>query len=189
MEDIMSTKQKPKGKGSKSKATSKGKRAVKAVQAQETVVENAESDRIAENAANTETTVSDEIAAGTTTEVALKRKRNMTIEDLRAEYLRVIGRETDSTDRRYLMWKLNEAAKGKIKIGPVQKRPARDKADIQVIPISLLRETTRLLDTAIKAEGIKSRSTFIRGAMIEKLRTIGSPEADAAANAISSEVC
>jgi hypothetical protein len=162
---------------------------VKAVPAPEVVSEEMESEKIADNAANTETTASDEIVAGTTAEVVLKRKRNMAIEELRAEYLKVIGRETDSTDRRYLMWKLNEAAKGKIKIGPAEKRPARNKSDMQVIPSSLLRETVRLLDAAIKSAGIKSRSAFIRAALIEKLHIVGSMEAEAAADAITSEAC
>jgi hypothetical protein len=180
MEDIMSIKHKPKGKGSKSKVTSKGKRIAKATPAPEVVPEDVESKRIVDAAPVIETT---------TTEETPKSKRNMTIEELQAEYLRVTGRETDSTDRRYILWKLNEAAKGKIRIGPVEKRPARNKDDIQAIPISLLRETTRLLDAAIKVTGIKSRSAFIRSAMIEKLRMVGGTEAEAAADAMTSEGC
>jgi hypothetical protein len=189
MEDIMSTKHKPKGKGSKGKATSsKSNRAVKSVQTPEVVAEHVESEKIADKATGTEIPAVNETTAGTTTAEAPRRKRNMTIEELRAEYLRVIGRETNSTDRRYLMWKLNEAAKGKIKIGPVEKSPARNKADLQVIPISLLRETTRLLDAAIKSTGIKSRSAFIRSALIEKLHTIGNPDAETAADALACEI-
>jgi hypothetical protein len=181
MEDIMSTKHKPKGKGSKGKATSKGKHAVKAVPAPEVVDEEVKSETQVDDVPVAET------AVDMTTEATSKSKRDMTIEELRAEYLRVIGRETDSTDRRYILWKLNEAAKGKIKIGPVEKRPARDKADMQVIPISLLRETTRLLDAAIKAAGIKSRSAFVRTAMIDKLQGIKSTESENAADALAAE--
>jgi hypothetical protein len=184
----MSTKHKTKSKESKGKVTSKGKRAVKATPAPKVVAEEVESERIADDTTGTEVPAANETPEDTTTEEAPKSKRNKTIEELQAEYLRVIGHETDSTDRRYLMWKLNEAAKGKVKVGPVQRCPARNKADMQVIPISLLRETTRLLDAAIKAAGIKSRSAFIRAAMIEKLRMIGGTEAEAAANAIVIEI-
>jgi Arc/MetJ-type ribon-helix-helix transcriptional regulator len=56
-----------------------------------------------------------------------------------------------------------------------------------VLPIGLLRETTRLLDGAVKAGGFKSRSAFIRTALIEKLRAIGGDEAVAAADALAGE--
>lgn len=125
--------------------------------------------------------------AGATVEPTPKRKRNMTIENLRAEYARVIGRETGSSDRRYLLWKMSEAGKGKIPVGPVQKRAPRAKAEMQVLPLGLLRETTRLLDAAVAASGTKSRSAFIRAALIEKLRAIGGADADAAADALAGE--
>jgi hypothetical protein len=51
--------------------------------------------------------------------------------------------------------------------GPIQKRAPRDKADLQVLPLGLLRETTRLLDAAVKTAGVKNRSAFIRAALIE----------------------
>ena len=72
--------------------------------------------------------------------------------------------------------------------GPIQKRSARDKADMQVLPLGLLRETTRLLNAAVKTAGVKSRSAFLRAAVIEKLRAIGGPDADAAAEALAAEV-
>jgi hypothetical protein len=71
--------------------------------------------------------------------------------------------------------------------GPIEKRPAREKADMQVLPLGLLRETTRLLDAAVKAAGVKNRSAFIRAALIEKLRAIGGADADAAADALAAE--
>jgi len=57
----------------------------------------------------------------------------------------------------------------------------------QVLPLTLLRETTRLLDAAAIASGAKSRSAFIRAALIERLRAFGGPDADAAANALAGE--
>jgi len=137
----------------------------------------------------TETDAPADTPAPAETEPAPKRKRDMSIEDLRAEYLRVIGRETGSTDRRYLLWKLSEAAKGKITVGAIEKRAPRDKADKQDLPLGLLRETTRLLDIAVNASGVKNRSAFIRAALVEKLRAIGGADADAAADALATETC
>jgi hypothetical protein len=51
----------------------------------------------------------------------------MTIEELRAKYLDVVGRATGSDDKRYLIWKIREAEKGRIPVGP-RKTRARDAA-------------------------------------------------------------
>ena len=112
----MNTKHGPKattkntGKG---KAAGKGKRVAKAAPAPEAVVEDVADEAIVDDAPVTEAEAPavDEIpidadvpveeAGAATTEPTPKRKRDMSIDDLRAEYLRVIGRETGSTDRRY----------------------------------------------------------------------------------------
>jgi hypothetical protein len=44
---------------------------------------------------------------------------------LQAKYLEVIGRSTGSDDRGYLIWKIREAEKGRINLGP-RKTRARD---------------------------------------------------------------
>ena len=45
----------------------------------------------------------------------------LSVEELRLRYVEVIGRDTSSTNKAYLVWKLREAAKGKIPIGPRQR--------------------------------------------------------------------
>jgi hypothetical protein len=192
----MSTKNGPKSKGKaiQGKAAVKGKRVTKVAPIPEAVVNDAAgSDTDAPAADDTlvsaGTPVEDAAPIEQTPEAApaAKRKRDMSIEDLRAEYVRVVGRETGSTDRRYLLWKLSEAAKGKITVGAIEKRAPRDKTTLQTLPLNLLRETTRLLDTAVAASGAKSRSAFIRAALVEKLRAIGDAEAVAAAEALAAE--
>ena len=200
MEDQMSTKHGPKGKGTenKGKAAAKGKRVAKAAPAPEAAVEETAGEPIADAGTGTEAdapagddTPIDADApveeAGATTEPTPKRKRDMTIEELQAEFRRVIGRDTQSRDRRYLMWRLSAGGLRRSPAGPIQKRAPRDKADMQVLPLGLLRETTRLLDAAVKATGVKNRSAFIRAALIEKLRAIGGADADAAADALANE--
>lgn len=135
----------------------------------------------------TETDAPADAPAPAETEPAPKRKRDMSIEDLRAEYLRVIGRETGSTDRRYLLWKLSEAAKGKITVGAIEKRAPRDKADMQVLPLGMERTVVARLDAAWKALGFKSRMAFLRDAMVAYLRDQEGAEAGAAADAIEAE--
>ena len=197
----MSTKHGPKGKGteSKGKAATKGTRIAKAAPAPETVVEETAGEPLADDTAGTEADapVGDDTPidanapveeTGATTEPGAKRKRDMTIEELQAEFRRVIGRDTNSADRRYLLWRLSAGGLRRSPVGPIEKRAPRDKADMQVLPLGLLRETTRLLDAAVAASGTKSRSAFIRAALIEKLRAIGGDDAVAAADALAGEV-
>lgn len=197
----MSTKHGPKGKGTenKGKAAAKGTRVAKAAPAPEAIVEDAAGEPIADNDAGTDVeapagddTPVDAVApvedTAASTESPAKRKRDMTIEDLQAEFRRVIGRDTQSRDRRYLLWRLSAGGLRRSPAGPIQKRAPRDKADMQVLPLGLLRKTTRLLDAAVKAAGVKNRSAFIRTALIEKLRAIGGADADAAADALAGEV-
>ncbi len=196
----MSTKHGPKGKGteSKGKAATKGTRVAKAAPAPEAVVEETAGEAGADDAPATETdapagddTPIDADAqveeAGATTEPTPKRKRDMSIEELQAEFRRVIGRDTNSADRRYLLWRLSAGGLRRSTVGPLEKRAPRDKADMQVLPLGLLRETTRLLDAAVKTAGVKNRSAFIRAALIEKLRAIGGADAEAAADALDAE--
>ena len=50
-----------------------------------------------------------------------------------------------------------------------------------------MRSTTALLDAAVAESGAKSRSAFIRAALVERLRAIGCDEATAAADALVGE--
>jgi len=103
-------------------------------------------------------------------------------------YQRVIGRETKSTDRRYLMRKLNAAAKERIKVEPVKRLTARDKSEMQVLPLSMARTVVVKLDEAVKELGYKSRmALFIRDALVAYLRQDATDTAMAATDAIEAE--
>ena len=52
----------------------------------------------------------------------------LSIEELQALYTGVVGRDTGSSDRRYLTWKIREAKKGRITVGPVRRRCADGEA-------------------------------------------------------------
>ena len=100
---------------------------------------------------------------------------------------RAYGRPTGSTNAAYLRWKINEARKGRITVGAIERHPARPDGSQQVVPLTLMRSTTALLDAAVAESGAKSRSAFIRAALVERVRAIGCDEATAAADALVGE--
>lgn len=101
-------------------------------------------------------------------EPAAKQKREKlpvkTVDELRAEYLDVVGRPTDSTDAGYLKWKIREARKGNIRVGAIE-RGSSEPRDEMVLPIRMDRALVEKLDAHWKAEGYKSRMAFIRNAL------------------------
>lgn len=108
------------------------------------------------------------------------RFASMTIEELQTKYLEVVGRSTGSDDRRYLIWKIREAEKGRINVGP-RKTRARDgePLDVKILPLRLEADVADKMDEAWRAKGIKNRMEFFRGAIGHYLAHLGA--ADAAA--------
>jgi hypothetical protein len=108
------------------------------------------------------------------------RFASMTIEELQTKYHEVVGRSTGSDDRRYLIWKIREAEKGRINVGP-RKTRARDgePLDVKILPLRLEADIADTMDEAWRARGIKNRMEFFRGAIGHYLAHLGA--ADAAA--------
>jgi hypothetical protein len=104
----------------------------------------------------------------------------MTIEELQTKYLEVVGRATGSDDRRYLIWKIREAEKGRIPVGP-RKTRERDgePLDVKILPLRLEADVADKMDEAWRAKGIKNRMEFFRGAIGHYLAHLGAPEAAA----------
>jgi hypothetical protein len=88
----------------------------------------------------------------------------MTVEELRREYLRVIGRPTSSVHRAYLSWKLREADKGRITVGPVEPRTSHA-TDARVLPLRLDCAFVERIDAAWRQRGLPSRMEFFRRAL------------------------
>jgi hypothetical protein len=104
----------------------------------------------------------------------------MTIEELQTKYLEVVGRATGSDDRRYLIWKIREAEKGRINVGPRKTRARDDEPlDVKILPLRLEADVADKMDEAWRAKGIKNRMEFFRGAIGHYLAHLGA--ADAAA--------
>lgn len=105
----------------------------------------------------------------------------LSVDDLRALYAERIGRETRSTDARYLQWKLRQAAKGRVPMGPRQNR--RSDAEFKVLPLRMDAAAIEKMDAAWRELGIKTRTEFLRQAIGSFLDAAGKREAAAALRA------
>lgn len=94
------------------------------------------------------------------------RFSGMAIEQLQALYAENIGRETASTDRRYLEWKLREAAKGRITVGPLERGSGiTETGEMMTLPWRLPRALVEAMDAGWRNLHFKSRSAFLAAAV------------------------
>jgi hypothetical protein len=102
----------------------------------------------------------------------------ISVEELQAKYLEAVGRATGSDDRRYLIWKIREAEKGRIPVGP---RPARtgEPGDVKILPLRLECAVVERMDDAWRTRGIKNRMEFFRRALGHYLTHLGAEDAAA----------
>ena len=97
--------------------------------------------------------------------------------ELRALYAEVIQRETRSHSKPYLIWKIRQAQKGRISVGPRKTRRADgDAPDFRVLPLRLEAETVTRLDEARERLGLRSRMELIRRALGQYLEQAGEGE-------------
>ena len=120
-------------------------------------------------------------AATTATEAPAKAKvklSKLTIDDLRARYVDVVGRPTKSVDRAYLCWKIREVERGRIKAGPARQsgRPAGGGGEHKVLPLRLEADAAAKLDEATTRLGYPTRMAFLRDAIGSLLTARGEAE-------------
>ena len=102
------------------------------------------------------------------------RFASMTIEELQTKYIDVVGRSTGSDDRRYLVWKIREAEKGRINVGPRKTRAREgEPLDVKILPLRLDADVADRMDEAWRSKGIKNRMEFLRGAIGHYLMQLG----------------
>ena len=103
------------------------------------------------------------------------RFKSMTVEELQTRYLLVVGRPTGSTDRRYLIWKIREAEKGRVPVGPRETRTPDQQAasDTRILPLRLDAPSVAAIDATWRAQGLKSRMEFFRRALGHYLAHLG----------------
>jgi hypothetical protein len=114
-----------------------------------------------ETAQHTEETAA---VAGTEASDATETKLSkLPIAELQARYVEVVGRGTSSVHRRYLIWKIREAQKGRIPVGPRGSRRADGEAqDFKVLPLRMDADLVAKLDEARERLGLKSRMELLR---------------------------
>ena len=97
---------------------------------------------------------------------------------LQVRYREVSGRATTSTSRNYLLYRLREAQKGRIPVGP---RPRHQKAGdaVMVLPLRMEADLVDKLDEAWRRLGLRNRMDLFRRSLRSYLASIG--EADVAA--------
>jgi hypothetical protein len=100
------------------------------------------------------------------------------VPELQARYLEVVGRPTGSTNKPYMIWKIREAQKGRIPLGP-RKSAHREGVTFKVLPLRVESAVVDKLDEAWRTRGIKNRMEFFRGALSHYLKELGAEDAAA----------
>lgn len=108
------------------------------------------------------------------------RFSSMTVEELQAKYREVVGRDTGSDDKRYLIWKIREAEKGRVPVGPRAPRTrASETGEVRILPLRLEADAVAAMDAAWRARGMKTRMEFLRRALGHYLESLGATDAAA----------
>ncbi len=92
------------------------------------------------------------------TEAAPAREKltKLDVPTLQVRYLEVVGRSTGSDNKAYLIWKIREAQKGRIPVGP-RKSAHRDGVTFKVLPLRMESDLVDKLDEAWRRQGLHSR--------------------------------
>lgn len=100
-----------------------------------------------------------------TTAPVKMRLTKLSVAELQAMYREVVGRETRSSDSAYLVWKLRQAQKGRIRVGPIERRAPGEAADVKVLPLRMTAAEVEALDEAWRRLGFKSRTAMLKKAI------------------------
>ena len=98
------------------------------------------------------------------------------VPELQAKYREIVGRETRSSSKNYLVRKVRQAQQGKVAIGP---RSRGETTEHKVLPIRVPAAAVADLDESWKRLGLKSRTEFFLRAVHAYLE--GAGENDTAA--------
>ena len=119
-----------------------------------------------------------ETTAQTETAPAREKLTKLDVPTLQARYLEVVGRSTGSDNKAYLIWKIREAQKGRIPVGP-RKSAHREGVTFKVLPLRMESDLVDKLDEAWRRQGLHSRMDLFRKSLQAFLASAG--EADVAA--------
>ncbi len=101
--------------------------------------------------------------ATTGAKMSAKQLRELTVTSLRKMYVQVVGRPTKSSNKRYLVWKIQQAQQGKVPVGPRQTQASA--GPLKVLPLRMQVELVDALDDVRVRHGMKSRMALFRAAL------------------------
>jgi hypothetical protein len=94
------------------------------------------------------------------------RFASMTVEELQVMYRDVVGRPTSSLDKAYLTWKIRQAEKGRVPVGPTRRRAVEaEPVEFKVLPLRFTATSVAMMDAVWRALSMRSRSDFVRTAI------------------------
>jgi len=115
-----------------------------------------------------------------------ERLTKLTAPELQARYLEVVGRPSGSCNKQYLVWKIREARKGRIPLGP-RKNAQREGVTFKILPMRMDAAIVDRLDEAWKRQGLHSRMDLFRKALHDYLTGVGETEVAALLTDAASE--
>lgn len=112
--------------------------------------------------------------AGTENNQEPSKLSRLDVDALRERYLEVVGRSTNSTDKRYLIWKIKQAEQGKVPVGPLPGRRGDGiERDYKILPVRMESDLVQKLDEAWQRQGLKSRMELFRKSLASYLASKG----------------
>jgi hypothetical protein len=100
--------------------------------------------------------------------------RDLSVEDLQALYQEKVGRPTGSANVGYLKWKIRQAEKGRITVGPIRRRHGDGPPpDYKVLPLRMETDLVTQLDEARERLGLGSRMDLFRRSLHAYLQEAG----------------
>lgn len=106
-----------------------------------------------------------------------KERSAYSIPELQALYREVVGRDTGSSNAAYLKWKIQQARKGRVPVGPIErKKGSGTSSDFKILPLRFPLATVEALDGARKRLGLSNRMVLFRNALSLYLTQAGENE-------------
>ena len=99
----------------------------------------------------------------------------LSVPALQAKYVEVVGRPSSSVHRGYLVWKIREAQKGRVPVGP-RRSTHREGVAFKVLPLRMEAALVDQLDAAWRRQGLRSRMDLFRKALHSFLAAAGEAE-------------
>ena len=85
-------------------------------------------------------------------------------------YREVIGRPSSSSSSADLVWKLRQAQKGRIRLGPLERRAPDEAAEVKVLPLRMTASEVEAVDEAWRRLGFKSQTAMLKKAITDLLK-------------------